>query len=138
MAARGHGSGDAWGVSVRDQLGGIPEATRLDLLSREGRRWNQTYWKAKIGYNMRWVAEGSFSIFKRVFGEHVMPPKWENIIQEIQLKVALYNRWKDESIARELDGSVPHMRWAPCDHTAKARPTCGHDQDTELCCLISL
>ncbi|MBI1658899.1 MAG: hypothetical protein IS632_09060, partial [Thaumarchaeota archaeon] len=30
--ARGKGSGDAWGVSVRDQLGGGPEATRLDLL----------------------------------------------------------------------------------------------------------
>ena len=35
VTARGKGSGYAWGVSVRDQLGGDPEATRLDLLSRE-------------------------------------------------------------------------------------------------------
>ena len=109
VTARNKGSGDAWGISVRDQLGGCPEATRPDLLSREEKRENQTYWKAKIGYNMRWVVEGAFSIFKRIFGEHVMSLKWENIIQEIRLKVALYNRWRDESIARELEGGVPHM-----------------------------
>ena len=40
VTARGKGSGDAWGVSVRDQLGGSPEATRLDLLSREEKREN--------------------------------------------------------------------------------------------------
>ena len=33
---------------------GDPESTRLDLLGREEGRENQTYWKAKIGYNMRW------------------------------------------------------------------------------------
>ena len=26
---------------------------------------------------MSWVAEGAFSIFKRIFGEHVMSLKWE-------------------------------------------------------------
>ena len=109
VTARGKGSGDAWGVSVRDQLGGSPEATRLDLLSREEKRENQTYWKARIGYNMRWVVEGAFSIFKRVFGEHVMALKWENVIQEIRLKVALYNRWRDESIARELERGASRM-----------------------------
>lgn len=58
---------------------------------------------------MRWVVEGVFSIFKRVFGEHVMPLKWEGIIQEIRLKVALYNKWRDESIAREMERGVTHM-----------------------------
>ena len=38
VTARGKGSGDAWGISVRDQLGGNPEATRLDLLSQEEKR----------------------------------------------------------------------------------------------------
>ena len=41
---------------------------------------------------MRWVAEDVFSIFKRVFGEHVMALRWDNIIQEIRLKMALYNK----------------------------------------------
>ena len=55
----------------KEPAGGA-EATRLDLLSREEKRENQTYWKAKIRYKIRWVAEGTFSIFKRVFGERVM------------------------------------------------------------------
>ncbi len=38
--ARGKGSGDTWGVSVRDQLGGSPDATRLDLMDREEKREN--------------------------------------------------------------------------------------------------
>ncbi|MYB30704.1 MAG: transposase [Cenarchaeum sp. SB0663_bin_5] len=57
------------------------------------------YWKAKIGYRRRWVVEGVFSIFKRVFGEHAMALKQENIVQEIYLKVALYNKWRDESLS---------------------------------------
>ena len=75
VTARGKGSGDAWGVSVRDQLGGGPKTARLDLLRREERGENRVYWKAKIGYNTRCVAEGAFSIFKRIFGERVMTLK---------------------------------------------------------------
>jgi hypothetical protein len=90
-------------------MGGSPDATRLDLICREEKRENQTYWKAKIGYNMRWVVEGVFSIFKRVFGEHLMALKWDSIIQEIRLKVTLYNKWRDESIACEMERGVSHM-----------------------------
>ena len=100
VTGRGKGSGDAWGLSVRDQLGGRPDAKRLDLMSREEKRENQAYWKARTGYSQRWVVEGVFSMFKRMFGEHVTALKWENILQEIRLKVALYNRWRDESIDR--------------------------------------
>ena len=65
-------------------------------------------WKARTGYSQRWV-EGVFSMFKRMFGEHVTALKWENILQEIRLKVALYNRWRDESIARELGEGAMQM-----------------------------
>ncbi len=106
VTPRSRGSGAAWGISVRDQLGGSTKATRLDLLSQEEKRENQVYWKAKIGYRRRWVVEGVFSIFKRVFGEHVLALKWENIVHEIQLKVSLYNRWRDESLARESKCNV--------------------------------
>lgn len=101
VTARGKGSGDAWGESVRDQLGGGPDAARLDLMDGEEKRENQTYWKTRIGYGQRWLAESVFSAFKRMFGEHLMALKWENIVQEVRLKAALYNRWRDESIARE-------------------------------------
>ncbi len=55
VTARDKGSGDAWGVSVRNQMGGSPEATRLNLMSREEKRENQVYWKARIGYGIRWL-----------------------------------------------------------------------------------
>ena len=109
VTGRGKGSGDAWGLSVRDQLGASPNAKRLDLMSQEEKRENQAYWKARLGYNMRWVVEGVFSMFKRMFGEHVTALKWENIVQEIRLKVALYNRWRDESMARELGEGAMQM-----------------------------
>ena len=48
-------------------------------------------------------------MFKRMFGEHVTVLKWENILQEIRLKVALYNRWRDESMARELGEGAMQM-----------------------------
>ena len=83
---------------------------------------------------MRWVAEGAgaprywqrrwtyrsdassscgrsikgperFSIFKRLFDEHVMFLKWESIIQEMQLKVALYNKWRVPATILSDNGS---------------------------------
>ncbi len=53
VTARGKGSGDAWGVSVMNQMGGSPEATHLNLMSREEKRENQVYWNARIGYSTR-------------------------------------------------------------------------------------
>ncbi len=106
VTARGKGSGDAWGISVRDQMGGSPDATRLDLMDREEKRENQVYWKVRIGYGHRWLVEAVFSVFKRLFGEHLMALKWDNIVQEIRLKVIQYNKWRDESIAREAGGET--------------------------------
>ncbi len=71
-------------------------------MDREEKRENQTYWKARIGYDMRRLVESVFSAFKRLFGEHLMALKWENIVQEIRLKVIQCNKWRDESI--ELGG----------------------------------
>ena len=93
-------------MPVGDQLGGSPGATRPDLMGREEKRGNQAYWKSRIGYNRRWVVEGVFSVFKRLFGEHLMALKWDNIVQEVRLKVALYNKWRDESMARKAGGGA--------------------------------
>ena len=67
-------------------MGGSPDATRLDLMDREGKRENQMYWKARIGHGHRWLAEAVFSAFKRLFGEHLMALGWENIQQETRFK----------------------------------------------------
>ena len=39
-----------------------------------------------------------FSTFKHLFGEYVMALKWDNIVQEIHLKVNLYTRWSNSGI----------------------------------------
>ena len=88
--AKGKGNGDAWGVAVRDQLGGSPEGSVGTLTGRQ-KRENQRRWKRRVGYGRRWVVEIVFSAFKRMFGESVMASKWENMVHEIMLKVATYN-----------------------------------------------
>lgn len=56
------------------------------------------------------------------------PLKRENVIQKMRLKVALHNKWRDESTSRELEGDAPHMtRGSSCRRTAEVGPTCGHD-----------
>jgi len=34
-----------------------------------------------------------------MFGEDVMALKWPNMVQEVMLRVALYNRWIEEAMA---------------------------------------
>jgi len=54
---------------------------------------NYQYWKDSVSYGRRWIVESVFSVLKRIFGEHVMAHKRKNMIQELQLKAALYNRF---------------------------------------------
>ncbi len=51
------------------------------------------YWKDSIGYGRRWIVESVFSVLKRIFGEHVMAHKRQNMVKELQLKMELYNRF---------------------------------------------
>ena len=48
-------------------------------------------WKLAVGYGRRWMAETFFSGFKRLFGEAVQAKRWERMVQEIRLKVWVYN-----------------------------------------------
>ena len=51
-------------------------------------------WKEdSVSYGNRWIVETIFSCLKRTFGEHVYSVKLKkNMIQEIMLKVSLYNK----------------------------------------------
>src|SRR6478752_5191652 len=49
-------------------------------------------WKDSVSYGNRWIVETVFSCLKRTFGEHVYSVKLKNMIQEIMLKVSLYNK----------------------------------------------
>ena len=54
--------------------------------------------KERTGYGHRWLVEIVFS-FKRTFGDAVMAKTMKNIINEIEIKIRIYNRLLD--IAQE-------------------------------------
>ncbi len=53
-------------------------------------------WKKRHGYGMRWMAESAFSSIKRMFGEYLYSAKWNNIANELMLKVSIYNLFMDK------------------------------------------
>lgn len=90
-STRGRGVGKARSVAVLDQLaGGHPK--KFHSMTDDVRRAHQQEWKRVNGYGRRWLVEIVFSSFKRMFGESVRAIRMANILQEISLKVHIYNR----------------------------------------------
>ena len=86
----GKGEGDEWGRVVREQLGfGTKYVSDLTAAEKAA---SMEAWKAASRYGRRWTIEIIFSAVKRLFGSDVRALKWKNIVQEVSLKVALYNR----------------------------------------------
>ena len=52
---------------------------------------NQKDWKRRVGYDRRWLVEIVFSSLKRMFGGSVNAVKMENIVQEIAIRINMYN-----------------------------------------------
>ena len=67
------------------RLRGCPAKRKALIMQRE----NPDVWKCK--YGLRWIAESAFLWLKRAFGEYVTTKNLKNMIQEITLKVFLYN-----------------------------------------------
>jgi len=75
-----------------------PECTCLHIggLSDDAKKENRRYWKSRVEYGQRWIVEIIIiSAFKRLFGNSVHARKWENIVQEIKLKIAICNRYQE-------------------------------------------
>ena len=51
-------------------------------------------WKKKRKYGQRWMTETVFSSIKRTYGEYVSAIKYQNMINEMILKVSLYNLFR--------------------------------------------
>ena len=51
--------------------------------------------KSMTGLPYRCLEEIVFPAFKRMFGGHLYSLKWKNMVQEVQIKVATYNRRVD-------------------------------------------
>jgi hypothetical protein len=49
-------------------------------------------WNDSVSYGKRWIIETVFSSIKRMFGEYVYSVRLKNVIQEMMLKVSLYNK----------------------------------------------
>lgn len=50
-------------------------------------------WCASVSYGQRWIVESAFSAIKRMFGEEVRAKKRQNMVQELILKISLYNEF---------------------------------------------
>lgn len=50
-------------------------------------------WCASVSYGSRWIVESVFSSIKRMFGEEVRSRNRRNMIQELMLKISLYNKF---------------------------------------------
>ena len=54
--------------------------------------YNRKEWKKTVGYGGRRNVEIVVSAFKRIFSNSVSAVKMKNIVHEIKLKIAVYNR----------------------------------------------
>ena len=92
----GHGKGtcNAWGVAVREQLGGSADS-RVWKMSNDEKKRLREEWKKRVEYGKRRLAEIVFSAFERMFGGHLYSLKWKNMVQEVRIKAATYNRLAD-------------------------------------------
>lgn len=52
-------------------------------------------WKKKRKYGHRWMSETAFSSMKRMFGEYVSATRFQNMVNEMMLKVSLYNLFRN-------------------------------------------
>ena len=86
----GKGEGDGRGRVVREQLGFgtkyVSDLTVAEKAAGTGAR------RAASRYGRRRAVEIVFSAAKRLFGSGARALKWKNIVREVGLKVALYNR----------------------------------------------
>ena len=56
---------------------------------------NLLKWKMKRKYGYRWIAkETAFSTIKRMFGEYVSATRFQNMVNEMMIKVSLYNLFR--------------------------------------------
>lgn len=83
------------GIKVRKNSIVSPKNNRLR--NREVRLQTKDLlkWKKKRKYGHRWMSETAFSSIKRIFGEYVSATRFQNMVNEMMLKVSLYNLFRN-------------------------------------------
>ncbi len=93
LAESGRGDdGKEWNLAVKEQLGGSA-GMHVKGLTVEQKKENRRCWKSTVGYGKRWRIGAIISAFKRMFGEHLLSRKWESMVREARVRIAMYNRW---------------------------------------------
>jgi len=79
--------------AIRVRKNAIPNA--MGCYSRKmaviSQKTNYSKWSASVSYGKKWIVESVFSSIKRMFGEEVRAKKRCNMVQELMLKISLYN-----------------------------------------------
>jgi hypothetical protein len=74
-------------ANARTDRGPPERRTSAAILKMFGERG----WSMFMGYGRRWAVETAFSTYKRLYGEHCMSRKIENIERELKTKAYIYN-----------------------------------------------
>ena len=82
------------GIKVRSNS--IVSITNNRLRNKEVRLQTKDLlkWKKKRKYGQRWMSETAFSAIKRMFGEHALATRYQNMVKEMMIKVSLYNLFR--------------------------------------------
>lgn len=99
LADGGYDSGDCFEWLAKHQIeAGIlprknarpgPSSARSEVVT--ACQQNRSQWKKDLGYGQRNLVESAFSSFKSMFGKRLYSHNWEQMQQEIKLKINTYN-----------------------------------------------
>ena len=82
------------GIKVRKNSVVSPKNYRLRNKEAIRQTKDLLKWKKKSKYGYRWMAETTFSSIKRMFGEHTLATRFQNMVKEMMIKVSLYNLFR--------------------------------------------
>lgn len=82
------------GIKVRKNSVVSPKNYRLRNKEAIRQTKDLLKWKKKSKYGYRWMAETTFSSIKRMFGEHALATRFQNMVKEMMIKVSLYNLFR--------------------------------------------
>ena len=82
------------GIKVRKNSVVSPKNYRLRNKEAIRQTKDLLKWKKKSKYGYRWMAETTFSSIKRMFGEHTLATRFQNMVKEMMIKISLYNLFR--------------------------------------------
>ena len=109
---RSRGVGRSRTMAAYDRMGGgTTDPKEFAGLTHGQREANRKEWRKREQYGKRWLVEIVISSFKRLFGNSVRAVTMDNIIQEVGLKMDIYNRLREVQRFDSGDEAWLFVRW---------------------------